>query len=101
MEQLSDIAFDHASFWVKAYNVPAVRQTWAFAKFPGDKVGAFVKYNEDAMMGMDKTLCFRAEIDLSKSLRRGVMVKVDGKAIWIKFKYLKRMWGIRSYVEGM
>jgi len=83
MEQLSEIAFDKASFWVKAYNVPAVRQTRAFAKFLGDKVGTFVKCDEDEMLGTDKALCFRAEVDVLKPLRRGVMVKVDGKAIYM------------------
>jgi len=48
-----------------------------------------VKCDEDEMMEMDKGLCFRAEVNVLKPLRKGVMVKVDGKAIWIKFKYLK------------
>ncbi|KAJ8447861.1 hypothetical protein Cgig2_011996 [Carnegiea gigantea] len=55
--------------------VKAHHQTKAFPKFLGDKVGTFVKCDEDEMLGMDKALCFRAEVAVFKPLRRGVMVK--------------------------
>ena len=88
-EQLSDIAFTTTGFWVKAYDVPAVRQTKAFAKFLGDKIGTFLGCDDDEFLGTGKALCFRTEVDVFKPLRRGVMVKLEGKALWIKFKYLK------------
>ncbi|KAJ8446595.1 hypothetical protein Cgig2_019748 [Carnegiea gigantea] len=70
--------------WVKAYDVPAVRQTSAFAKFSVAKVGDFVScHKEEDMLGADKALCFRVDV------KEGVTMKVDGKSIWIRFKYLK------------
>ncbi|KAJ8440217.1 hypothetical protein Cgig2_023982 [Carnegiea gigantea] len=87
--QLLDIVFDKTGFWVKAYDVPAVRQTRVFAKFLGDKVGTFLRCDDNELLGTEKALCFRAEVDVLKSLQRGVMVKIDGMALWIKFKYSK------------
>jgi len=71
--------------WVKAYDVLAVQQTSAFAKFSVAKVGDFVScHEEEDMLGADKALCFRVDV------KEGVTVKVDGKSIWIiRFKYLK------------
>ncbi|KAJ8438736.1 hypothetical protein Cgig2_013782 [Carnegiea gigantea] len=89
IEQLSDIVFDKTGFWVKAYDVRAVRKTRAFARFLGDKVGTFLRCDDNELLGTEKALCFRAEVDVLKPLRRGIMVKIDGKALWIKFKYLK------------
>ncbi|KAJ8444491.1 hypothetical protein Cgig2_024055 [Carnegiea gigantea] len=36
-------------------------------KFLGDKVGAFVRCDENKMLGMNKTLCFRVEVDVLRS----------------------------------
>jgi len=88
-EQLSDIAFNKTGFWVKAYDVPVVSQTKAFAKFLGDKVGTFLRCDDKELLGTEKALCFRAEVEVLKPLQRGVMVKMEGRALWIKFKYLK------------
>ncbi|KAJ8445540.1 hypothetical protein Cgig2_012428 [Carnegiea gigantea] len=41
------------------------------------------------MLGIDKALYFRVDIDISKLLRRGIYIKVTERQIWIKFKYIK------------
>jgi len=81
--------FDKTGFWVKAYDVPVLRQTRGFAQFMGGKVGHFLYCDEVELLKTWKTLCFRAEVDVLKVLRRGVMVKIDGKTLWMKFRYLK------------
>lgn len=63
---------------MKAYDVPAVRQTPTFAKILGDKIGTFRGCDEENMQGVDKILCFRVDVYITKPLRRGLMVKIGG-----------------------
>jgi len=69
-EQIADIKFDSARFWVKAYNVPAKQQTHAFGYFLASKVGTFVACDEETMYGVDKALCFRTDIAIDRPLKR-------------------------------
>ncbi|KAJ8444151.1 hypothetical protein Cgig2_030971 [Carnegiea gigantea] len=64
LEQLSEIKFDKACFWVDAYDVPGVRETKAFAQFLMSKIGDFVECEETNMFGADKALCFKVDIEL-------------------------------------
>jgi len=42
------------------------------------------------MLGVDKSLCFRVDMDVEHLLRRGISIKMGGKPIWIKYvKLLK------------
>jgi len=88
-EQLSDIEFYHAQFWVKAYDIPAMRQTLSFARVLGDKIGSFLGCEMEDMNGADRSLCFRVNVDIRKPLRRGISVKINEKSLWIYFKYIK------------
>ena len=89
LEQPSEVVFTTARFCVKAYDVPALKQTYNFAKFLGAQLGAFVDCVEDGLGGIDKSLNFRVDIDVSKSLRRGIRTVVGGASIWIRLKYVK------------
>jgi len=89
LEQPSELTFSVARFWVKAYDVPGLRQTKAFAEFLGSQIGSFVDCEEANLLGADKALCFRVDVDVSKPLRRGVNVLLGGKPKWIQIKYVK------------
>ncbi|KAJ8443328.1 hypothetical protein Cgig2_015809 [Carnegiea gigantea] len=88
-EQLSEVKFETARFWVKAYDVSAMQQTYAFACFLTSKVRSFVSCKEATMYGVDKSLCFTVDIDISKPLKRGQKVMVGGKPMLVDFRYVK------------
>ena len=71
LEQPSEVVFNTARFSVKAYDVPALKQTYNFAKFLGSQIGVFVGCVDDTLGGIDKSLNFRVDVDISKPLRRG------------------------------
>jgi len=89
LERPSDVQFSNARFWVKAYDLPGKKQTTSFAHLLASNFGDFVSCDEATMFGVDKALCFRADIDISKPLHRGIRVTVAGKAMWIRFKFVK------------
>jgi len=41
------------------------------------------------MFGVDRSLCFKVDIDVTKPLRRGVNVKGAAGPVWVKIKYVK------------
>ncbi|KAJ8430330.1 hypothetical protein Cgig2_015387 [Carnegiea gigantea] len=65
------------------------RHTKSFAEFLGSKIGTFAACEEEFMLGADKSLCFQVDVDVCKPLRKGINVKIDGKQLWIFFKFLK------------
>lgn len=56
MEQFSNIEFGSARFWVKAYDVPAIRQKSSFAEFLGSKICHFVDGEAENMFVANKSL---------------------------------------------
>ncbi|KAJ8444308.1 hypothetical protein Cgig2_019866 [Carnegiea gigantea] len=89
LEVPSKVKFHTARFWVKAYDVPGKKQTIFFALVLASNIGTFVSYDEATMFGVDKALCFRVDIDITKPLKRGIYIKIANKQLWIKFKYVK------------
>ncbi|KAJ8440477.1 hypothetical protein Cgig2_013636 [Carnegiea gigantea] len=89
MEQPSEIMFDTVRFWVKAYDVPGLKQTSSFAKFLGNNIGQFVGCDEASLVGVDLWVNLQVDVDIRRPLRRGIWVKSEGKAIWITFKFVK------------
>ncbi|KAJ8439042.1 hypothetical protein Cgig2_014462 [Carnegiea gigantea] len=49
-----------------AYDVPGIRQISSFVKFLGDKIGTSVDCKAAAMLGIDNSLWFRVNVDLSE-----------------------------------
>ncbi|KAJ8425500.1 hypothetical protein Cgig2_015893 [Carnegiea gigantea] len=89
LERPSEVQFSKARFWVKAYDVPGKKQTTSFAHLLASNIGDFVSCNEATMFGVDKAVCFRADTDISKPLRKGIGVTVAGETMWIRFKFVK------------
>ncbi|KAJ8445588.1 hypothetical protein Cgig2_012476 [Carnegiea gigantea] len=91
-EQPMNVTFDSARFWVKAYGVPPLKQTSAFAQFIAAQLGTFYACTCDEpnlYCETDKSMNFQVDIDISKPLRREVRMVVKGKSIWIDLGYVK------------
>ena len=41
------------------------------------------------MYGVDKALCFRADIAIDRPLKRGQRVALDGRTVWIDLRFVK------------
>jgi len=46
LDQPSEIQFTSVRFWVKVYDVPAMRQTKKYEEFIGSQIGTFVNYED-------------------------------------------------------
>ncbi|KAJ8445207.1 LOW QUALITY PROTEIN: hypothetical protein Cgig2_024413 [Carnegiea gigantea] len=68
-------------FWVKAYDVPGMRQT---KKILGSQIRTIVDCEDSTMFGAGKSLCFWVDMGIERPLQRGVNVKMDGKLMWIR-----------------
>ncbi|KAJ8422715.1 LOW QUALITY PROTEIN: hypothetical protein Cgig2_003261 [Carnegiea gigantea] len=89
VEQPSDVNFDKARFWAKAYSVPLLKQTMEFAKVLGSQLGMFMACDEsNVYCEADKSVNFQVEIDMTKPFRRGIRLIVRGKPLWIKLGYV-------------
>lgn len=64
-----EMGFSMARFWFKTYDVPGKKQTTSFGRILASHIGKFVSYDDTTMFGIDKALCFRVDIDISKPLR--------------------------------
>ncbi|KAJ8433591.1 hypothetical protein Cgig2_016521 [Carnegiea gigantea] len=89
MEKYSEVVFDTTRFWVKVYDVPALKQTRAFAEFIANKVGKFVTVDKGNLVGIDKSLNFIVDININKPLRRGIRVKIGTQPVWFDIRYVK------------
>jgi len=85
----SKVEFKIGQFWVKAYDLPAKKQTMAFAQCLAKQLGSFVSCEDSTMFGVDKALCFRVDIDVTKPLHRGVNVMGANGLVWVKVKYVE------------
>ncbi|KAJ8434317.1 hypothetical protein Cgig2_009942 [Carnegiea gigantea] len=88
-EKYSEVVFETVRYWVKVYDVPAIKQTKPFAECLASTIGSFVSVDDDNLIGVDKSLNFVANININKPLRRGVRVKVNGQPLWFNIKYVR------------
>ncbi|KAJ8431505.1 LOW QUALITY PROTEIN: hypothetical protein Cgig2_003254 [Carnegiea gigantea] len=64
------------------------RNNLSFARLLASHIGEFVSCDEAMMFGVDKALCFRVYIDVSKPLRCGVNVVILDQPTWISSRSL-------------
>jgi len=88
-EKYSYVVFNTPRCWIKAYDVPGLKQTKVFAECIPNSMGKFVGIDGDNLVGMDKSLNFMANIDITKPLRRCIRVKVCGALVWFDIKYVR------------
>lgn len=78
--------FDHVSFWVRLYDLPIGMSNNTSAKTLGVKIGEVLEVDESSSSAYGKFLRVRVRVDITKQLRRGIMVSVNGKKMWITVK---------------
>ena len=58
--------------------------TKAFAEFLESQICTFVDCEDDSVFGVDKLLCFRVNMNVSKPLRERLSVMMEEKPKWIR-----------------
>ena len=84
----SYLIFEKTAFWVRMYNLPLV----CMGKQAGFQIEASIGMVEEVDadeegMGWGEFLQVRIQLDLTKPLPRGHVLKYKGKASWVVFKY--------------
>lgn len=74
-------------FGVRIYDLPLKLMLDLIAKKIGDLVGKFMEADQRDSNRMGKSLRIKVAIDLRNPLKRGTVLKYQGRSLWIFFKY--------------
>ncbi|PNY16581.1 cysteine desulfurase mitochondrial-like [Trifolium pratense] len=86
-EQPSDIEMHSGEFWTRIYDLPLKLRSDEMARKLGDVLGKFVEVDNKESNRMGKFLWIKSTIDLRNPLKRGTIIKFQGKSLRIFFKY--------------
>lgn len=86
-EQPSDLEMHSSEFWARIYDLPLKLRSDAMAQKLGDVLGKFVEVDSKEGNRLGKFLRVKVSIDLRKPLKRGTVVKYQGKNLRVYFKY--------------
>lgn len=87
LEQSATLSFDKAPFWIRLYNLPLAAVTRKMIDTIGATFGGILEVNEGDLYVCGRFVRMRVMIDLSKPLRRGIMITLGGKKMWVDIKY--------------
>lgn len=87
LEQPSQIMFDRVPFWIRIYDIPLGAMTTETAEAIGKVFGGIEEVDEDDLIICPQFLRIRVQINILKPLRRGMILVVEGKRIWVELKY--------------
>jgi len=87
---LAQMDFSHVLFWVQVHDMPLI----CMNKEIGTRIGESIGKVEDVDVtgdgvGWGRFLRIRVQVDISKPLERGRALHLNGKSIWVSFKYEK------------
>ncbi|XP_062166157.1 uncharacterized protein LOC133872604 [Alnus glutinosa] len=82
--------FSKSPFWIQIHDLPLV----CMNREVGLKIGASIGEVEDVKVsgdggGWSRGLRVRVQVDLTKPLERGRVLKFNGKQVWVSFRYEK------------
>ncbi|MCI00644.1 zinc CCHC-type-like protein, partial [Trifolium medium] len=86
-EQPSDLEMHSSEFWARVYDLPLKLRSNEMAKKLGDLLGSFVDVDNKESSRLGKFLRVKTTIDLRKPLKRGTVIKYQGKSLRVYFKY--------------
>jgi hypothetical protein len=86
----TEMIFHHSPIWVQVHNMPLTCMNRAVGFQIGGSIGVVeeVDVTGDGV-GWGRCLRIRVAIDLTKPLDRGRALIIQGKPIWVKFRYEK------------
>lgn len=85
--QPSKMVFDETPFWIRLYYLPLTAISRDIAIKLGGIFGKVLEVDENTISICGKFIRVRVMIDVSKALRRGVLITIGGKKLWIGLKY--------------
>jgi hypothetical protein len=81
------IKMHSSEFWARVYDLPLKLRSDAMAKLLGNVIGNFVDVDAKDVNRLGKFLRVKVTIDLRQPLKRGTIVKYQGKSLRVYFKY--------------
>jgi hypothetical protein len=86
--QPTDFLFDKAAFWVRMINLPLACMSEVVGRKIGETLGSVEVVDTKANgMGWGEHLRVKICLDLTKPLQRGRKLNIEGKSVWITFRY--------------
>jgi len=80
--------FDKTKFWVRMFNLPQACMGEEVGIRLGSLVGEVAQVETDEEgVGWGEHLRVKIQIDISKPLSRGRILKIQGDPVWIAFQY--------------
>ncbi|KAL8457437.1 hypothetical protein ACS0TY_035338 [Phlomoides rotata] len=86
-EQPSIVTISKGSFSTRAYDIPIMYQMEATLISIVSRVGAMEVFEPPDDNNLGSYLCFKAVVDITKPLVRGLKIRVNGDDIWVPIKY--------------
>lgn len=86
-EQPSDLEMHYGIFWVRIYDLPLKPRSDSMAKKLGDIIGAHLENDPKESNHLGRFLRVKVSIDLRKPLKRGTLVRYQGRSLKVYLKY--------------
>lgn len=86
-EQPSELDLHIVPFWVRIYDLPLNMRSDQMGKKIGDTIGKFVEADQRECNRSGRFLRIKVALDLHKPIKRGTILKYQGRNLWIFFKY--------------
>lgn len=87
IEQPSEMKMSTMTFWARIYDLPLKLRTESMAKKIGDVIGKFEETDPKDHHRLGRFLRIKVEIDLTKPMKRGTVVRFQGKDLRVFFKF--------------
>ncbi|KAH6803821.1 hypothetical protein C2S51_032068 [Perilla frutescens var. frutescens] len=85
-EQSSTIKLTQASFWIRAYDLSVSCLNLQVVKTLANFVGSFVELDDNFDDYVGNYLRMKMVLDVTKSILRGLTIKLEGNKLWIPLK---------------
>ncbi|KAL8465068.1 hypothetical protein ACS0TY_034529 [Phlomoides rotata] len=93
-EQPSIVTISKGSFSTRAYDIPIMYQMEATLISIVSRVGAMEVFEPPDDNNLGSYLCFKAVVDITKPLVRGLKIRVNGDDIWVPIKCYGPWFGV-------
>jgi hypothetical protein len=87
IEQPSEMELNSMSFWTRIYDLPLKLRSESMAKKLSNVMGIFEEADTKDCHRMGRFLRAKVTIDLTKPLKRGTIIRYNGKDLKVFFKY--------------